>query len=28
VGLVLGVLGVVSSLIIRLYAVDPTEKPA
>jgi DHA1 family inner membrane transport protein len=28
VGLVLGVLGVLSSLIIRLYAVDPTEKPA
>jgi len=28
VGLVLGVLGLLSSLIIRLYAVDPTEKPA
>ena len=28
VGLALGVLGLLSSLIIRLYAVDPTEKPA
>jgi predicted MFS family arabinose efflux permease len=26
VGLILGILGVLSSLIIRLYAVDPTEK--